>query len=309
MVAVAESSARRYLSRSIALGTIIGAGALTYSLIEARSYRLRTAVVPVLPDDQDPLLILHVSDLHMTPSQRDKCDWISGLAYSQPDFVVATGDFLAHPDAVGTVVTALGPLLDLPGAFVLGSNDYFAPKFGNPLAYLAGPSKHNSKRQPDLPWIDLAGALTACGWLDLSNRRDTVKVAGRLIDLRGVDDPHVNRDRYSDVAGPFEASADLALGVAHAPYRRVLDPMAADGAKLIMAGHTHGGQVAVPGFGALVTNCDLDRARAKGLSRYHDSWLHVSAGIGTNPYTPIRFACPPEATLLTLVPRSDLRQG
>jgi uncharacterized protein len=87
----------------------------------------------------------------------------------------------------------------------------------------------------------------------------------------------------------------------------VLDAIASDGHDLIMAGHTHGGQVCVPYYGALVTNCDLDRARAKGLSRYeaagHESWLHVSAGLGTSPYAPIRFACPPEATLLTLIPR------
>ena len=79
--------------------------------------------------------------------------------------------------------------------------------------------------------------------------------------------------------------------------------MAYDGHDLIMTGHTHGGQVCVPFYGALVTNCDLDTRRAKGLSKHsaggRTAWLHVSAGVGTSPYAPIRFACPPEATLLT----------
>lgn len=79
--------------------------------------------------------------------------------------------------------------------------------------------------------------------------------------------------------------------------------MAADGADLIIAGHTHGGQVCVPGYGALVTNCDLDPARAKGLSSHEGAALHVSAGLGTNPYAPVRLACPPEATMLHLLPR------
>jgi uncharacterized protein len=87
----------------------------------------------------------------------------------------------------------------------------------------------------------------------------------------------------------------------------VLDPMVRDGLGLLLAGHTHGGQVCVPGFGALVTNCDLPRRQAKGLSRWvvdgRSAWLHVSAGVGTSPYAPIRFACFPEATLLTLVAR------
>lgn len=90
--------------------------------------------------------------------------------------------------------------------------------------------------------------------------------------------------------------------------------MSRDDVDLAMAGHTHGGQLCVPGYGALVTNCDLDAARASGLSRYpgrmsdpaaaDHMFLHVSAGLGTSPYTPVRLACRPEATLLTLVPAS-----
>src|SRR5262249_29302090 len=142
---------------------------------------------------------------------------------------------------------------------------------------------------------------------DLSNARSSVTLEdGRTIELTGVDDPHIRRDRYDWVAGPAKRSDDsvLAIGVTHAPYRRVLDRMSVDGFPLIIAGHTHGGQLCVPGFGALVTNCDLDRRRAKGLSRYGEAWLHVSAGLGTSPYAPVRFACPPEATLLTLVAKA-----
>ena len=131
-----------------------------------------------------------------------------------------------------------------------------------------------------------------------------MKVDGREVDVRGVDDPHISRDRYDEVAGPFDSAADLTLGVTHAPYLRVLDAMTADGADLVLAGHTHGGQLRVPGVGALVTNCDLPRAQAKGLSQYGDAALHVSAGLGTSPYAPFRFACRPEATLLTLTSRA-----
>jgi predicted MPP superfamily phosphohydrolase len=128
------------------------------------------------------------------------------------------------------------------------------------------------------------------------------------VELVGTDDPHIYRDRYDEVSGPADRAADLRLGVTHAPYRRVLDGMVRDGFELILAGHTHGGQLCVPGVGALVTNCDLPRQQAKGLSRHEfggrTSWLHVSAGLGTSPYAPVRFACPPEATLLTLVERT-----
>ena len=100
-------------------------------------------------------------------------------------------------------------------------------------------------------------------------------------------------DRYDDVKGSPDPQADLTVGVTHAPYLRVVDRMADDGIPLIFAGHTHGGQLCVPGIGALVTNCDLPDSQAKGLHRRGDAWLHVSAGLGTSPYAPVRFACPP----------------
>ena len=102
--------------------------------------------------------------------------------------------------------------------------------------------------------------------------------------------------------GPANPAANLTLGLTHSPEPRVLDRFAADGYQLVMAGHTHGGQLCVPFYGAIVTNCELDRSRAKGPSRWGArTQLHVSAGIGTSPYAPLRFCCRPEATLLTLV--------
>ncbi len=289
--------------RTAALLGVAAAGAgLAYARWEAGRYTLRRSTVALLPPGQPELRILHLSDLHLVPGQSAKQAWVRSLRDLRPDAVVVTGDFMSHLDAVPHVLDTLDPLFDVPGAFVLGSNDYYAPKPINPARYLAGPSGLAPDR-PMLPWSDLVDGLVDAGWLDLSNTTGTLKVDGRHVDVRGVDDPHIGRDSYDDVAGPFAAEADLALGVTHAPYLRVIDRMAADGADLVLAGHTHGGQLRVPGIGALVTNCDLDRARARGLSKHGDAALHVSAGLGTSPYAPIRFACPPEATLLTVTSR------
>lgn len=294
------STSARIATAGLSIGAV-GAATLAYSLIEARSWRIRNVTVPVLPPGADPIVGLHLTDLHLTPNQKAKAAFVTSLRDLAPDFVIGTGDFLSHPEAVPTVVNALGPLLDLPGAFVLGSNDYFSPKPSNPLKYFTGPSKYNRRHTPDLPWQDLRSSLAVGGWQDLTNQRGTLQIRDLSVDLRGVDDPHIHRDDYSQVAGPYSASADLTFGVSHAPYRRVLDAMAADSTDLIFAGHTHGGQVCVPLYGALVTNCDIDRQRVKGLHHYDTSWMHVSAGVGTSPYTPVRLACPPEVTLLTLI--------
>lgn len=288
--------------------TAIAAGALAYaSLWERVRYTLRRYDVPVLAEDAEPLRILQVSDLHMTPGQHGKQEWVASLAALDPDLVLLTGDNLAHPDAVPSVLTALAPLLKLPGAFVFGSNDYYGPVLKNPFSYFNRDPNRQPITGPDLPWQDLQAALEAAGWVNLNNARTTVIAGGRRIELVGVDDPHIDRDDYASVAGPVSPDADVHIGVTHSPEPRVLDRMAADGFELLVAGHTHGGQVCVPWYGALVTNCGLSRDMARSLHRYgppeHRSWLHVSAGLGTSPYAPFRFACPPEASVLTLVSR------
>jgi predicted MPP superfamily phosphohydrolase len=288
---------------NLALGTAaLGAATFAYaSLIERNLFTLRRFDVPVLAPDAEPLRVLHISDLHMTPGQRRKQDWVAALAATDPDLVVTTGDNLAHPDAVTAVTRALQPLLDRPGAFVFGSNDYRGPVFKNPFGYFDRDREY--VQGVELPTEDLREVLVAGGWVDLNNARTVLKAGGRSIELVGVDDPHINRDEYP--SGQASDSVDLRLGLTHSPEPSVLDAMAEDGFELLLAGHTHGGQVRVPGVGALVTNCGLDRRMARGLHRWPGSraWLHVSAGLGTHPTAPIRFACRPEASLLTLIPR------
>lgn len=301
-----DRSMPRTLGVAAGVALAAGLGALTWAAAyEVHAFRLRRVEVPVLAPGSRPLRVLHLTDLHLTPSDARRVAWVRSLAALEPDLVVDTGDNLAHRDAVPTVLDALEPLLHLPGAFVLGSNDYFAPTPKSPFLYFGGPSRVRTTTEP-LPTPTLVDALTAAGWADLGNRRDVLEVRGRRVELVGMDDPHLGRDRMP----PAEAGQPhaLRLGVVHAPYRRALDALAADGARLVLAGHTHGGQVCVPFLGALVTNCDLPTRYAKGLHRWSgadgsDPWLHVSAGVGTSPYARIRFACPPEATLLTLVAR------
>jgi len=302
----------RLVGGVLGAGAAAGAGLTAYAAWEARQYTLRRVEVPLLPADARPVRVLHLSDIHMTPGQRRKQEWLAGLATLRPDLVVDTGDNLAHAASVPVVRDALGPLLDAPGVFVFGSNDYFSPTVRNPVRYLFPDDGRRNTGSAKLPWPDLRDAFTAHGWVDLTNRREVVKVGELSFAFAGVDDPHLRYDRLADVAGRADPDADVRLGVAHAPYLRVLDQFAADGYDAILAGHTHGGQVCLPGVGALTTNCDLEPARAKGLHRHPagsgagdpgSAWLHVSAGLGTSPYARIRVACRPEATLLTLVPR------
>jgi predicted MPP superfamily phosphohydrolase len=247
--------------------------------------------------------VLHFSDLHLTPNKKREIADIKSFTDLKPDLVISTGDFLANKDAVKVALNALDELLDLPGLFVFGSNDYFAPQFKNPLSYLR---KDNGERKlgNKLPWQSLQKQLVKRGWQDLNHNKVKLKVNGVIIEARGTDDAHLELDDYRKVEGKVSKAADLAIGVTHAPYGRVLAAMAQDKLDLIFAGHTHGGQIRLPWFGgskSLTTNCDLENWRSRGVTKVNNEpWLNVSAGMGMSTFAPIRFACPPEVSLITL---------
>ena len=266
------------------------------------AYQLRQESLPLLPSGAGQIRILHFSDLHLTPRRKREIADIKSWAALKPDLVISTGDFLAHRDGVEVALNALNELLDLPGLYVFGSNDYYGPRFKNPLSYLK--SDDGERRVGEkLPIEQFDSELKTRGWINLNNSRSTIGINGITIDVRGTDDAHLELDDYKKVVG--KASSDLSIGVTHAPYKRVLDAMGQDSLDLIFAGHTHGGQVRIPWFGgsrSLTTNCDLPNWRSRGISKIpNQPLLNVSAGMGQSPFAPLRIFCPPEVTLLTLV--------
>ena len=304
-----------------------GAGAAAWGAHEAaRQFRVREHSVPVLPAGTQDVRVLHLSDFHLVPGQRARAGTIRSLVELEPDLVVFTGDALGGADSLPVVLDALDPLLDVPGVFVFGPNDYFGPSFRNPFTYFFSPTSGRPERPvTHLPAGELADALGRRGWLNLNNARGRLPVAGHDVTFVGVDDPHRSFDAFPADDGERGL---LHVGVAHAPYARILDEFLMDGCQLAFAGHTHGGQVCVPWYGALVTNCDMPRWRASGLQGWpalrpdgqaisprrplapipaelgaggaSRMWVNISAGIGTSPFAPVRFACPPEVSLLTL---------
>ena len=301
--------------------------AATYALAEAHWYKLRLVSVPVLPPEAAPFRLLHLSDLHLTAGQGRKAAWIADLANLEPDLVISTGDHISAANALDLLDLALGPLLAFPGGFVFGSNDFFAPHLKNPLAYFRRDLGEPNWRRPDLPVAELRQRLSDGGWVDLNNARSRIRLETGPVELVGLGDPHLGFDQLPEPnqASGFDGQGLFKLGVVHAPYIEALRALVSDGAQLVLAGHTHGGQVALPVWGALVSNSDLPAKFAYGLHpiaaapgvpapasppaqgqvQVGQSFLHVSAGLGTSPYSPIRFSRRPEATLLTLVPRRD----
>lgn len=303
----------RILQSAAAIATLGLTTFIYANQIELRAFKLHRVQVPVLAPgtlaragkrEGESFRILHVSDFHMLPDQKLKQKWVASLDALNPDLVINTGDNLGSDKAVPSVLAALGPLLNRPGAFVFGTNDYFAPRPVNPLKYLTG-----KKRKPsrvELPWRGMRAAFIEHGWQDATHARLEFVAGGVKVALSGVDDPHHELEDYSQIAGAPNADADIAIGLSHSPEPHVLDAFADDGYDLVLSGHTHGGQVCLPGGKAIVTNCGIDRSRASGLSRWTEkTWLHVSNGLGTSPYAPVRLFCRPSATLIEIVERDS----
>lgn len=294
----------------------VGIGTLAWgALVERNAFTVRHETLPVLAPGARPITVLHLSDLHMAPWQRAKQEWIRGLAVWEPDLIIDTGDNLGHDDGIDGVERALEPFRGVAGVYVNGSNDYFGPTAKNPFTYFSGPSTRHA-RPAGLDTDRLERHFADLGWLSLNNTARAMTIKGSRLEFVGVNDPHLGYDQLEKLPGALDELREnvgwhdepgpdpVTIGVTHAPYRRVLNSLVTNGSDVIFAGHTHGGQVCVPGYGALVTNCDLPRSQASGVSLWHHAlkaaYLEVSAGLGTSIYAPVRFACKPEAVIVTL---------
>lgn len=281
----------------------LGLVALAWAnLVERHLYAVRRESVRVLPANSKPIVVLHIGDLHLARWQRRKIRFIKRLAKLQPDLVVNTGDNLGAKNSERAALAALHPLSEVAGVFVSGSNDYHAPEFRNPLTYLFRPSRaHHGK---PLNTKLLMDGFESWGWQNLNNRAAELSVAGTHLSFVGVDDAHDKLDNLAMASSLLGGASGVRIGVSHAPYRRVIDAFEELDCAVMFAGHTHGGQVCLPGVGALTTNCDLPRRYAKGLSVWGENRmvLNVVAGLGHSIYAPVRFFCRPEVRLLTLLP-------
>lgn len=293
------------MTRTAAAVAATGVACVAYgTLIERRWYRVRRIVLPGVLRAGDRLRVLHVSDLHLVPGQDHRIRFLASLADLDHDLVVATGDLLGAPDAETLTADALAPLTSRgrPGLVVLGSNDLFAPVFKSPFSYFTRPERRIVGQRLDTP--RLVARLADHGYRTLTgtDRRTTVTTPAGDVAVGGFDDPHLDRRVIPPAATltPTTDDAVLRLGLVHAPYLQALDTLVDAGHDLLLAGHTHGGQVRLPGVGALVGNCDLPLSQVRGTSTHRDRWLHVSPGLGHSRYAPFRFACRPEATLLEL---------
>lgn len=282
------------------LAAVCAAGALCVAygvFIERKAYRLvRRPRLPILPaGSPEGLTILHMSDLHFVRGDAKKARFIAGLPPA--DVTVVTGDFLAEPEAVETAVAAVHSARGgLASFFVLGSNDIYVPAPLNPLRYFRRGRKRRAGRRGRVQ--ELISQLTDDGWTPLLNEHRDVMLGSLAVELVGLNDPHIGR--HDMRVAPRRTPGAFGLAIAHAP--EPAPELLALGYDLVVAGHTHGGQVRAP-WGPLVNNSTLPLSITSGLFRMGPGYLHISQGLGTSKYAPFRFLCRPQVELLELGPK------
>lgn len=261
------------------MGGAAVAGLGLESVREARSFRVRREQL-ALPGLRAPVRAVMLSDLHLGPfaGERQLAAWVRAAARQQPDVALLVGDLVDHRYG--------GDLSEFRR---------WLPELSPALGTFAVPGNHDRVRYPDLgPWRRMLADVGATVLLNEGRRvRDDLYVAG-VDDFReSVSDP------VAALAGAPQGAARVLL--THNPDLIPELPTEASALPgLLLAGHTHGGQICVPGVGPIVTGSAYGR-------RYASGWVpapmpaFVGRGLGVAA-VPVRFACPAELVVLELSP-------
>jgi predicted MPP superfamily phosphohydrolase len=236
----------------------------------------RDVVIPGLDERLDGLRIAHLSDLHigsLTPRSWG-LRWARAANGRSPDLTVVTGDLVTSGTAFhDDVADVIGALRAKHGVFVsMGNHDYFGD--GEPLV----------------------AKMRAKGVTVLRNEGTRVEHGGAALWLAAIDDTWTRRDDIQAALRGRPAEA-LAVLLAHDPTE--FDEAAAAGANLVLAGHTHGGQIGVPFLARYANLATIPYRYSIGIYRLGDAVLYVHPGLGTTG-PPMRLGVAPEVTVLRL---------
>lgn len=249
-----------------------------YWLGERNAHRVRVLTNEVssdlLPEAFHEFTILHLSDLHTDISSRAMANVIEMMQDLDYDLCVWTGDYRAL--TYGDHRPCLTDLLRLRKAI---NTDIYAV-LGNHDTILMAPD------------------IEEMGVSLLLNEHAALKRGGQEIYLAGIDDAHFYRVDNIEKAAEAIPENCFSILLSHTPevYRQA----AHAGFDLLLSGHTHGGQICLPGGFPLVLDAALPRYMGKGAWRYSDMNGYTSVGAGSS-IVPVRFNCPPEITLHRLL--------
>jgi uncharacterized protein len=294
-----QDNARRFLDRNrgtllTAAGSALLGGAALYlyaSRVEARNYKLEK--VRIGTPKGVKLRVLHISDLHLSNPESHKIDFLERVTDDDYDMIVFTGDIFENYTGTKYAKHLISRRPRLGAYAVLGNHDYYAYTwFNKTVGRLNRRFRHPPQKRDVMPMIN---ALQEGGITVLRNQSKHFQ--NEKVCLIGIDYPGISPEELKALSSQA-AEDQLVVAMLHLPRRLHQLPQA--GVDVAFAGHTHGGQIRVPGLGALITDSELHRREACGVVKRDQTLIHVSRGLGADPKTNFRLFCPPHATVVEI---------
>ncbi len=275
---------------------LAGAGVYLYaSQVESRRFQLEKLSVTIDGDARanKTLRILHISDLHLSEPESQKLKFLQQVTADDYDLIFLTGDVFQNYSGIQYASQLLAKMPRLGAYAVLGNHDYYDYNmFHKTFGRIWKHYRHPNKFRDVTPMIE---ALELAGFQVLRNEKRSFSTEG--VSLIGIDYPGISPRRLKDLAA-LVPREHLLLALFHLP--RKLQHMAEAGIHMAFGGHTHGGQIRIPGVGAVITDSELKRHEASGLVKRDNTLFHISPGVGADPRSNLRLFCPPAATVIDL---------
>ncbi|CAN5275913.1 metallophosphoesterase [soil metagenome] len=289
---------------------LTGLGVYLYaSKVEAKNFKLETVRITTYGAagggsspgkgnhdqnyDKKIFRILHLSDTHLSDPETDKLRFLEEITDGDFDLVVLTGDVFENYTGLKYAPSLLSRKPKLGAYAVLGNHDYYNYSFFNKIV-----GRINRQWRHPMEYRDVNPMINAMqnnGWDVLLNESRTHAEGVHVV---GVDYPGIEPAELTRLVseGP---DGHLKLALFHMP--RYLHTFVDAGVDFAVGGHTHGGQIRIPGVGAIITDSELSRKEASGLIYRGKTVFHISRGLSADPRSNFRLFCPPAATIIEVV--------
>lgn len=251
----------------------------------------RTISLPNLPDGLQDLKVLHLSDLHFQSEVIPDPQVLNKILNIEPDLIVITGDLIEYDSGIEHCLKFISQLKHKYGIYVtLGNHDYYVYQLSDLVL------RRTQARQPNDTYRLLSG-LKNIGATILRNQSLELEIKGERVWIVGINDPITLKD---DLDGSIRPIPPAAFRIMASHSADIMLKRNGHRIDMCLAGHCHGGQIKLPYLGELVTHSYLARGSVAGTFLIDETPTHISRGVGVSGWMPLRFNCPPEASLLIL---------
>lgn len=275
---------------------LLGAFVALIAYLETRRYQISRYEVTLRKPLPFSIKILHLSDLHFSKSNKRLLRFFEHLMGEEAyEFVFITGDIFDSEKGIPACIEHFKKLEAKHGSFaVFGNHDYYDYRWADVFIHNFPNQAKPKHHQPAQRFEE---ALASAGVRLLKNETIEKEIQGVPLLIHGLDDPTTGRANVRKAMQNFEPSK---INILLTHTIDVFLDIGENEIDLSFSGHSHGGQIRLPGIGPFITHTMLGATYVSGLKSLQGAVCSISRGLGTSRFLPFRLFCPPEAVVLTV---------